>query len=59
MSIDIQKVTAKAPRGNLEHFEYDNVTVRNFAIAATLWGIVGMLVGLIAALQLIYPALNL
>lgn len=44
---------------NLETFYYDNKIVRNFAIATIIWGIVGMLVGLIAAFQLIYPALNL
>ena len=44
---------------NLETFYYDNKMVRNFAIATIIWGIVGMLVGLIAAFQLIYPILNL
>lgn len=44
---------------NLETFYYDNKIVRNFAIATIIWGIVGMLVGLIAAFQLIFPALNL
>jgi cytochrome c oxidase cbb3-type subunit I/II len=39
----------------LERFAYDNAIVRNFAIAAALWGVVGMLVGLIAALQLVLP----
>lgn len=43
----------------IETFHYDNKIVRNFAIATTLWGLVGMLVGLIAAIQLIYPAANL
>jgi len=42
----------------IEKFQYDNAIVRNFAYATMLWGVVGMLVGLIAALQLIYPALN-
>lgn len=40
----------------LESFEYDNKTVRNFAIATIIWGVVGMLVGLIIALQLVFPA---
>ena len=44
---------------NLETFYYDNKIVRNFAIATIIWGIVGMLVGLIAAFQLIFPVLNL
>ena len=37
---------------------YDTV-VRGFALAAVLWGIVGMLVGVIAAAQLTWPELNL
>jgi cytochrome c oxidase cbb3-type subunit I/II len=43
----------------VEQFSYDNAIVRNFAVATALWGIVGMLVGLIAALQLVIPELNL
>src|SRR3954471_4211359 len=35
-----------------EKFSYDNKIVRNFAFATVIWGIVGMLVGLIVALQL-------
>ena len=41
-----------------EKFYYDNKIVRNFAYATMVWGIVGMLVGLIAALQLVYPVFN-
>jgi len=43
---------------NVENFKYDNVIVRNFAIATALWGIVGMLVGVIIAFQLPLPFLN-
>lgn len=44
----------------VESFQYDNKTVRNFAIATIIWGIVGMTVGLWVALQLVYPTvLNL
>ncbi len=43
----------------VEKFHYDNAIVRNFAYATMLWGLVGMLVGLIIALQLIFPQLNL
>jgi cytochrome c oxidase cbb3-type subunit I/II len=43
----------------LEKFSYDNTTVRNFAIATMVFGIVGMLVGLILAIDLFFPALNL
>lgn len=36
----------------IEKFKYDNTIVKNFAVATMLWGIVGMLAGLLAALQL-------
>lgn len=42
-----------------EHFSYDNRIVRNFAVATVVWGVVGMLVGLVLALQLVFPELNL
>src|SRR6478736_3872093 len=42
----------------LERFSYDNAIVRNFAFATMIWGVIGMLVGLTAALQLAWPALN-
>jgi cytochrome c oxidase cbb3-type subunit I/II len=42
----------------LEKFEYDNRIVKNFAFASVFWGIIGMLVGLLAAFQMYYPALN-
>lgn len=43
---------------NVERFEYDNSIVKKFAIATALWGAVGMLAGLVAALQLVWPDLN-
>ncbi|MEM1322536.1 MAG: cytochrome-c oxidase, cbb3-type subunit I [Bacteroidota bacterium] len=43
----------------VEQFYYDNAIVRNFAYATAIWGVVGMLAGLWAALQLVFPALNL
>ncbi|HFC01240.1 MAG TPA: cytochrome-c oxidase, cbb3-type subunit I [Phaeodactylibacter sp.] len=43
----------------IEQFSYDNKSVRNFALASAVWGIVGMSVGLWAAFQLIFPSLNL
>ena len=42
----------------VEKFYYDNRIVKNFAYATVLWGVVGMLVGLYAALQLVFPQLN-
>lgn len=43
----------------LEKFSYDNKIVRNFAVATVVWGIVGMLVGIIVASQLFAPVMNL
>ena len=42
----------------LEKFYYDNKSVKMFAYATMLWGIVGMLVGLLAAVQIYLPAAN-
>ncbi|MGF7139269.1 cytochrome-c oxidase, cbb3-type subunit I [Roseimarinus sediminis] len=41
-----------------ETFFYDNKIVKYFAYATIIWGLVGMLAGLLAALQLAMPALN-
>ena len=43
---------------NLEQFHYDNAIVRKFAYATVVFGIVGMLVGLWIALELVFPQLN-
>ncbi|MEO0616877.1 MAG: cytochrome-c oxidase, cbb3-type subunit I [Pseudomonadota bacterium] len=37
---------------------YNDTVVRQFALATILWGIVGMLVGVLIAAQLIWPALT-
>ncbi|WP_256004625.1 cytochrome-c oxidase, cbb3-type subunit I [Pedobacter deserti] len=42
-----------------EKFYYDNKIVRDFAIATIVWGIIGMTVGLLIALQLVKPELNM
>ncbi|HZX59720.1 MAG TPA: cytochrome-c oxidase, cbb3-type subunit I, partial [Mucilaginibacter sp.] len=42
-----------------EKFYYDNKIVRNFAIATVVWGIIGMIVGLLIAIQLYHPAANM
>jgi cytochrome c oxidase cbb3-type subunit I/II len=42
-----------------EQFSYDNTIVRNFAIATMVWGLVGMLVGVLIATQLFEPIANL
>ncbi|HEY0678207.1 MAG TPA: cytochrome-c oxidase, cbb3-type subunit I [Chitinophagaceae bacterium] len=43
----------------LEKFYYDNKTVKLFAYAVVVWGAVGMLAGLWAAIAMYYPAMNL
>src|SRR5688572_19484186 len=43
----------------LEKFSYDNAIVRKFAYATIIWGVVGMLVGLLIASQMVWPELNL
>ncbi|MCU0423575.1 MAG: cytochrome-c oxidase, cbb3-type subunit I [Bacteroidia bacterium] len=43
----------------IEKFNYDNKIVRDFAIATMIFGVVGMLVGLLAAVQLYLPEANL
>lgn len=42
----------------LEQFNYDNKIVRDFGVATIIWGIVGMTVGLLVALQLVWPIFN-
>ena len=53
------KSVSKEQSSNLETFHYDNDIVRLFLIASVVFGIVGMLVGLIAALELVWPQLNM
>ena len=38
---------------------YDDGVVRGFAVMSVIYGVVGMLVGVIIAAQLTWPALNL
>ncbi len=45
--------------GKLETFYYDNKIVRDFAIATAVWGVVGMLVGLIVAIEIYWPAMSM
>jgi len=42
----------------VEKFKYDNNIVRLFANATIVWGITGMTVGLLVALQFVFPTLN-
>ena len=41
-----------------DKFYYDNKIVRNFGIATVIWGIAGMTVGLLLAIELCYPGAN-
>ena len=43
----------------LDAFSYDDDIVRKFMVACVAWGIIGMLVGVLIALQLANPAFNL
>ncbi len=43
----------------LEQFNYDNKIVKYFGVATIVWGLVGMLVGILAATQLFLPEANL
>ena len=38
---------------------YDDGVIRQFSIMAVVWGVVGMLVGVVIAAQLVWPELNL
>ena len=48
----------EAMNPELESFRYDDAIVRRFLIATFVWGLVGMSVGLLVALQLANPAFN-
>jgi cytochrome c oxidase cbb3-type subunit I/II len=43
---------------HIEEFTYDDATPRAFAVMTVVWGIVGMLVGLLAALELAAPRMS-
>jgi cytochrome c oxidase cbb3-type subunit I len=44
---------------NIESSTYNDGVIRQFSIMAVVWGVVGMLVGVIIASQLVWPELNL
>jgi len=50
---------ALAASGPLEEFRYDDAIVRMFSLATVVWGVVAMLAGVIIALELVLPDLNL
>ena len=43
----------------VQQFNYDNKTVKYFIMATLIWGAVALIVGLLIALQLSFPAFNL
>ncbi|WP_341225916.1 cytochrome-c oxidase, cbb3-type subunit I [uncultured Arcticibacterium sp.] len=55
--MDINVTTDKSGE-SLEGFHYDNKIVKAFLIATVVFGIVGMLAGLTASIQLFFPAAN-
>lgn len=55
----IETAKIDSPDLSLERFSYDNSVVKKFAIATSIWGLAGMLVGLIAALEMVLPELFL
>ncbi|MBF0197909.1 MAG: cytochrome-c oxidase, cbb3-type subunit I [Planctomycetes bacterium] len=54
---DIQSTDSST--GVMEKFSYDDATPRMFMTITMVWGIVGMLVGVIIAIQMAWPAMNL
>ena len=44
---------------NSQSTTYNDTVIRQFSIMAVVWGVVGMLVGVIIASQLVWPELNL
>ena len=58
MSAAVLPMEGAAASPRLESFSYDDDIVRKFLWATFIWGLVGMLVGLIVALQLANPIFN-
>ncbi|MFO0894774.1 MAG: cytochrome-c oxidase, cbb3-type subunit I [Phycisphaerales bacterium] len=48
-----------ATAAGLDRFSYDDDTPRMFMMATVIWGVVGMLVGVLIALQMADPRLNI
>ena len=58
MTSSTQPDTQSVPEG-MEKIRYDDQTVRLFVFATVFWGIVGMAVGVLIALQLVVPEANI
>ena len=52
-------VTTLSAGVEAEHAGYNEAVIRKFTLAAVFWGIVAFLVGVVIALQLAFPVLNL
>jgi cytochrome c oxidase cbb3-type subunit 1 len=52
-------VTTLAAGVEAEHAGYNEAVVRKFTLACAFWGVVAFLVGVVIALQLAFPVLNL
>ena len=50
--------TTLPPTRGVDSFFYDNKIVRDFGVATVIWGVIGMLVGVIIAFELARPELN-
>ncbi|MBL9148456.1 MAG: cytochrome-c oxidase, cbb3-type subunit I [Phycisphaerae bacterium] len=59
MSSHASIASAGTASAGLERFTYDDDVVRKFVMATVVWGVVGMLVGVIIALQMVNPMFNL
>jgi len=59
MGVDLTSPALAKNGAEAETFFYDNTVVRNFGIASVLWGIIALLVGLLAAVELFWPAANM
>jgi cytochrome c oxidase cbb3-type subunit I/II len=59
MNMNVDTSTPHSPATRpLETFYYDNRVVLAFSIATVFWGLIGMSAGLLAAVQLFWPAAN-
>ncbi|MCE9619649.1 MAG: cytochrome-c oxidase, cbb3-type subunit I [Planctomycetes bacterium] len=59
MAPPLQASSIPASTPALERFSYDDSIVRKFVFVTMLWGVVGMLVGVLIASQLTMPGMNL
>src|SRR4051812_35961222 len=57
-TLGISNQGAPMPQNPAPAVAYSDTVVRQFSLAAVLWGVVGMLVGVFIAAQLAWPELN-